>query len=962
MSIERYEAIRLLGEGSFGKVYLMRDKVKRGLVCVKIIKIKNIPKKEREATKMEVDLLRKLHHPNIVRYVDSFLSKNASELCICMEYCDGGDLAAQIKAAKKNLFSENKILHWFVQLALGLHYMHSNKVLHRDLKTQNVFLLGNGRLVLGDLGISKVLDGTMDFAQTCIGTPYYMSPEIFQNKPYSYKSDVWALGCVLYEMTTLNHAFDANSLNGLAGKIIKGRYPPIHHKYSRHLRDLIQSMLEINPTKRPDIDQILRKPFIKKHTINFFTDIACRPSTSVGEGTMIIRGAVGGSGASNNLNQDANMLALQKQLKELDMTEAMSEALAPKNAPVDSIEAKKLAKEQASALKREEEHKRMVEVALEKMRQERQNRLKNRVDSGKGQEAKGVVPPRKDDIYRQPRGPSPAQLQNVPSVEAMRKEAQANIRAAANNPNILNEKEKEREREREREREKDRLREREREKERERLAAAEAERRREKEQKERLLEREKKIAEEKRREYQSQQEREIKERERLLEDKKRDDMRREAIRLQEESRLREEAVSKMKSDLAKQQADAIAKRDALREKERQRQREEIEQLKRDKIELDRRASERDRLREQNRRMSEEKAESNNISALNRADDRDDISAKERVLLRKQEKMQRDEVERIELLKEAENENRRIRAAAAVSANNQQRSHLQADAIGVPKEPKQMSANELSEKLKQATSGKVNRFDAGPKNMHNDHSSNENTQRMGAIGSDTDDDVELDADVDALFERLPSNPDDEDEDMHRREEELQAELQMATLRCEELKRTLQETKTLMGDAPPGKKVVPSGSDNKGLVTYGNEDEDTESDDSFDDDEYENDKRAVPLATVFEDVNATPRKHKPNNAAVRDSPYVGLQDPPTPTGRLGDRIERLRQRCIEALTRDAFEDAYRFLKQYDESYSSSNVYEDDREEEKLARMRAILGDGKAHYTPLIEQLIFMEETIA
>lgn len=83
-----------------------------------------------------------------------------------------GDLASQVKAARRNLFSESKILHWFCQLALGLHYMHNSKVLHRDLKTQNIFLLGNGRLVLGDLGISKVLDGTMDFAQTCIGTPY----------------------------------------------------------------------------------------------------------------------------------------------------------------------------------------------------------------------------------------------------------------------------------------------------------------------------------------------------------------------------------------------------------------------------------------------------------------------------------------------------------------------------------------------------------------------------------------------------------------------------------------------------------------------------------------------------------------------------------------------------------------------------------------------------------------------
>ena len=116
----------------------------------------------------------------------------------------------------RKLFPEDLILNWFVQMSLGLHYMHENRVLHRDLKSQNIFLLGNGRLVLGDLGISKVLEGTMDFAKTCIGTPYYMSPEIFKNKPYNHKSDVWALGCVLYELTTLNHAFDANSLNGLS--------------------------------------------------------------------------------------------------------------------------------------------------------------------------------------------------------------------------------------------------------------------------------------------------------------------------------------------------------------------------------------------------------------------------------------------------------------------------------------------------------------------------------------------------------------------------------------------------------------------------------------------------------------------------------------------------------------------------------------------------------------------------
>jgi serine/threonine protein kinase len=167
-------------------------------------------------------------------------------------------------------------------MALGLHHMHENRVLHRDLKTQNIFMLGNGRLVLGDLGISKVLEGTMDLAQTCIGTPYYMSPEIFKNKPYNYKSDIWSLGCCLYEMTTLKHAFDANSLNGLAVKIIRGQFPPISSQYSKGLRDLIKEMLATNPSKRPDLDRILGGiPFIKKHIANFFSDIVHRPAGKV---------------------------------------------------------------------------------------------------------------------------------------------------------------------------------------------------------------------------------------------------------------------------------------------------------------------------------------------------------------------------------------------------------------------------------------------------------------------------------------------------------------------------------------------------------------------------------------------------------------------------------------------------------------------------------------------------------
>ena len=141
-----------------------------------------MPVKEREACRNEGMLLQRLSHPNIVAFKDSFFANGKDNLCIVMTFCDGGDLSARLAAAKGALFREDQVMHWFVQIALAVHYMHEKRALHRDIKAQNIFLLGNGRLVLGDLGISKVLDGS-GLASTQIGTPYYMSPELFKNKP-----------------------------------------------------------------------------------------------------------------------------------------------------------------------------------------------------------------------------------------------------------------------------------------------------------------------------------------------------------------------------------------------------------------------------------------------------------------------------------------------------------------------------------------------------------------------------------------------------------------------------------------------------------------------------------------------------------------------------------------------------------------------------------------------------------
>ena len=150
-------------------------------------------------------------------------------LCIVMDYADGGDLYALIGShkSKKVLMQESQIVSIFSQICLAIRHVHSKRILHRDLKTQNVFLTKQRKVQLGDFGISRVLQNTYDCAKTAIGTPYYLSPEICQEKPYNHKSDVWSLGCILYEMLSLNHAFDAMSMKGLILKIMRGTYPPI---------------------------------------------------------------------------------------------------------------------------------------------------------------------------------------------------------------------------------------------------------------------------------------------------------------------------------------------------------------------------------------------------------------------------------------------------------------------------------------------------------------------------------------------------------------------------------------------------------------------------------------------------------------------------------------------------------------------------------------------------------------
>nr|CEL65187.1 TPA: Protein kinase domain containing protein, related [Neospora caninum Liverpool] len=261
-----YKKVRLIGSGSFGRAYLVRDKDDaQKLYVMKLIDISQMDGKTREDTFNEAKVLSTLKpHPFIVRYHQSYIYED--HLCIIMDFAAGGDIAARIKEQKKTgqRFDENLIKRWIAQASLGLNYLHSMHILHRDLKPQNLFLTANDDLQIGDFGIAKMLGSPAACAQTTIGTPYYLSPEICKGQSYSLPSDIWSLGCILYELASLTVPFHANDLKGLVDAISKLPVPAMPSVYSDDLRQLCNDMLNRDPSKRPTAAQIIRIPPIKE--------------------------------------------------------------------------------------------------------------------------------------------------------------------------------------------------------------------------------------------------------------------------------------------------------------------------------------------------------------------------------------------------------------------------------------------------------------------------------------------------------------------------------------------------------------------------------------------------------------------------------------------------------------------------------------------------------------------------
>ncbi|XP_003207276.1 serine/threonine-protein kinase Nek11 isoform X1 [Meleagris gallopavo] len=280
----RYTIQRKLGNGSFGSVYLVSDKkAKQGdeLKVLKEISIGDLKPNETVEANLEAQLLSKLDHPAIVKFYASFVERDS--FCIITEYCEGGDLDYKIQEYKESgkLFTQRQIIEWFIQLLLGVNYMHERRILHRDLKTKNIFLKNN-LLKIGDFGVSCLLMGSCDLATTFTGTPYYMSPEALKHQGYNMKSDIWSLGCILYEMCCMNHAFSGHNFLSVVLKIVEGDTPSLPDRYPSNLNAVLSSMLNKNPSLRPAAGEILKIPYIDEQLKNIQYNFTCMTAKDKG--------------------------------------------------------------------------------------------------------------------------------------------------------------------------------------------------------------------------------------------------------------------------------------------------------------------------------------------------------------------------------------------------------------------------------------------------------------------------------------------------------------------------------------------------------------------------------------------------------------------------------------------------------------------------------------------------------
>ena len=275
-SLNDYEILKRLGEGSFSNVYLVKNKRNNLIYALKKVEISKLTPNARENSLNEIRILASINHENIISFIDSFYTNsenNQNYLNIILEYADDGDLESKIKNQKKikQYFEEKLIWSIFIQIVFGLNFLHKKNIMHRDLKSANIFLMKNGKIKLGDLNVAKVIQ-EQEVLRTQTGTPYYASPEIWEDKPYSFKSDIWSIGIILYQMAALKMPFNGKNINEVYYNLSHVKMQELPNIYSENLSLMIKKILKKDPNERPSCDEILEDKIIKEKIRELFND------------------------------------------------------------------------------------------------------------------------------------------------------------------------------------------------------------------------------------------------------------------------------------------------------------------------------------------------------------------------------------------------------------------------------------------------------------------------------------------------------------------------------------------------------------------------------------------------------------------------------------------------------------------------------------------------------------------
>lgn len=258
--MKNYVLQREISADSNGKYTLYLDKSTTHHVVIRKQSLASMPREDWDSVLEEELLFTTLDHPNILKYHSAFIQDDS--LYTVTDFAQGGNLEQKIKKAQGMLFNEDQILDWFTQICLALKYMHDRGILHHSIQAQNVVFLRNGMLKLAGMVNTRIMMGTTNFTQTAQTSPFFLAPEICQGKQYTDKTEVWALGCLLYELCAQRVPYEGKSIPTLIRKILKGNTTPIPYIFSSNLRNLVSALLQKFPSRRPNINKILNFDFI----------------------------------------------------------------------------------------------------------------------------------------------------------------------------------------------------------------------------------------------------------------------------------------------------------------------------------------------------------------------------------------------------------------------------------------------------------------------------------------------------------------------------------------------------------------------------------------------------------------------------------------------------------------------------------------------------------------------------